>query len=273
MIPENFITEWKEYAPWSDDQMVEQDLIISRVLVELYRHPYIAKTLAFRGGTALNKLFIFPPVRYSQDIDLVQISAGPIGDILSVIKQILNPILGKPQWVLNQGRATLFYKYQPENTLSGIKAKVKIEINTREHFTIFGLHTIPHKVNNRWFSGSALINTYTLEELMGTKLRALYQRKKGRDLFDLWVVLEQKKIDVAKIIVAFQKYLAFDNKSVTRAMFEKNLAEKLQSPVFTNDISILLAPDIIWDLALANDKVHQHIIALLPGDVWKGNPG
>jgi predicted nucleotidyltransferase component of viral defense system len=202
----------------------------------------------------------------------VQISPGPIGEIMGVIKEIINPFLGKPQWMLNQGRATLFYKYEPENAASNVKTKLKIEINTREHFTVFGLNTIAHEVNNRWFKGSALINTYSLEELMGTKLRALYQRKKGRDLFDMWIVLEQKVLDVAKVITAFQKYLAFDNKNITRAMFEKNMAEKLQSSVFAEDISILLAPTINWDLTSASQRVHQKIIALLPGEIWRGNP-
>ncbi|MGH2469017.1 MAG: nucleotidyl transferase AbiEii/AbiGii toxin family protein [Chloroflexota bacterium] len=36
-----------------------------------------------------------------------------------------------------------------------------------------------------WFTGSADVPTFALEELLGTKLRALYQRRKGRDLFDL----------------------------------------------------------------------------------------
>ena len=45
-----------------------------------------------------------------------------------------------------------------------------------------------HAVDSEWFSGSGTIITYRLEELMATKLRALYQRRKGRDLFDLWFV-------------------------------------------------------------------------------------
>ena len=39
-------------------------------------------------------------------------------------------------------------------------------------------------MENSWFSGRCELTTYALEELLGTKLRALYQRAKGRDLFD-----------------------------------------------------------------------------------------
>ncbi len=79
MIPEIFIEQWKQHAPWRTLAQIEQDLIISRALVELYRDLYIRETLVFRGGAALNKLFIKPPARYSEDIDFVQKRAEPIG--------------------------------------------------------------------------------------------------------------------------------------------------------------------------------------------------
>lgn len=60
MIPKDFITEWRDRAPWVSDRQVEQDLVISRALVELFSHPTIANTLAFRGGTALYKLHLRP---------------------------------------------------------------------------------------------------------------------------------------------------------------------------------------------------------------------
>ena len=57
MIPRDYITQWRERAPWSEDFQVEQDLIISRALVEMFSDPVLAGTLAFRGGTALYKLY------------------------------------------------------------------------------------------------------------------------------------------------------------------------------------------------------------------------
>lgn len=81
MISEIFIEQWRDKAPWQTLAMVEQDLIISRALIALYNQPKIRSSLAFRGGTALNKLFIQPPSRYSEDIDLVQLISEPIGVI------------------------------------------------------------------------------------------------------------------------------------------------------------------------------------------------
>ncbi len=49
----DFITEWRRFAPWVHDSQVEQDLILSRTLTEIFNVPEAADALAFRGGTAL----------------------------------------------------------------------------------------------------------------------------------------------------------------------------------------------------------------------------
>ena len=58
MIPKDFITEWREHAPWADDRQVEQDLVMSRARVEIFSDDFLSAQLAFRGGTALYKLFL-----------------------------------------------------------------------------------------------------------------------------------------------------------------------------------------------------------------------
>lgn len=74
MIPKAFIVAWRQFAPWISDAQVEQDLIMSRAMVALFENRTLAKTVAFRGGTALHKLYFKPAHRYSEDIDLVQIT-------------------------------------------------------------------------------------------------------------------------------------------------------------------------------------------------------
>jgi predicted nucleotidyltransferase component of viral defense system len=76
LIPYDFITEWRQYASWTEDSQVEQDLVICRALVEIFSLDATARTLAFRGGTALHKLHLPPTERYSEDIDLVQNAFG-----------------------------------------------------------------------------------------------------------------------------------------------------------------------------------------------------
>jgi len=85
MIPRDYITTWRSEAPWVQDFQVEQDLVISKALVDIFSEPVLREALAFRGGTALYKLFLKPPLRYSEDIDLVQIRAGPATPLFSAM--------------------------------------------------------------------------------------------------------------------------------------------------------------------------------------------
>ena len=82
MISKDYITEWRDQAPWATDAQVEQDLIISRAVVEIFKAEDLALRLAWRGGTALFMLHLRPGARYSEDIDLVQIASEPIGSDL-----------------------------------------------------------------------------------------------------------------------------------------------------------------------------------------------
>ena len=105
---------------------------------------------------------------------------------------------------------------------------------------------------------------------MGTKLRAFYERDKGRDLFDLWFALQQPNFNAKKAVEAFLAYTRNEKKNITRAMFEMNFAEKQASGSFSQDISPLLAPGIDWNFAKAAKEVYEKLIALLPGEKWKG---
>src|ERR1700722_903409 len=94
MIPAAFLQEWSAHAPWPDSRQIEQDLIICRALCDLFNESALAGKIAFRGGTAINKLLFKRPLRYSEDIDLVQTQAGPIGATVDAIRDAL-PWLGK----------------------------------------------------------------------------------------------------------------------------------------------------------------------------------
>ena len=65
MIPQAYITEWSNTVPWQTNEQVEQDLVICRALIEIFKDDFLAKNLAFRGGTALHKLYMQPQPRYS----------------------------------------------------------------------------------------------------------------------------------------------------------------------------------------------------------------
>lgn len=270
MIPKDFITEWRASAPWVADRQVEQDLVISRALVELFSRPTIANALAFRGGTALYKLHFRPAARYSEDIDLVQTEPGGIGLALDAIHEALDSWLGKPQWKQSEARVTLNYRFESED-VPPVRLKLKVEINSREHFTVYGLKNHHFEVSSRWFSGAADVRTYELDELLGTKLRALYQRNKGRDLFDLSLALQREDVSPERILEVFAQYMNEDGGRVTRAMFEQNLTAKKLDSLFTADMTPLLASGQTWSFDAAYEHVWRHLIGRLPGDPWKGH--
>lgn len=79
------------------------------------------------------------------------------------------------------------------------------------------------EMRSRWWTGSAQITTFSLEELLGTKLRALFQRKKGRDLYDVWYALKGGA-NAEKVVTCFARYMRESGRTVSRAEFEQNLA-------------------------------------------------
>jgi predicted nucleotidyltransferase component of viral defense system len=200
MIPQSYITAWRKQAPWQESYQVEQDLIIQRALIALFSDEIIKERLAFHGGTALHKLFLFPAARYSEDIDLVQVKAEPFGALIDRIREQLS-FLGKPRIKQKEHNNTIVYSILSEDD---VPIKLKIEVNTREHYSVYGLQDIPVKLDSEWDNGETLVPTYSLDELLATKLRALYQRKKGRDLFDLWYALNNADVNVEKVIKAFK---------------------------------------------------------------------
>lgn len=119
--------------------------------------------------------------------------------------------------------------------------RLKVEINCKEHFSVMGFQKVPFEVKNRWFSGECQITTYTFEELIGTKLRALYQRKKGRDLFDLQVALEHGNINLGQALECYNQYMDFVvDKAPTYKQFVQNMELKLHDSEFLDDTDILL---------------------------------
>lgn len=238
MIPRNRIREWSKIVPWQEPRQVEQDLIITNALLKLYTHPHLRLSLAFRGGTALNKLFFNPPTRYSEDIDLVQTTAEPIGITLDGIRECLDSWLGPPKRSFSSIGVTLVYRVLSDE---GFPLKLKVEVNTREHFSILGFQDYPFTCNTSWTNETVLIRTFKIEELLGTKLRALYQRRKGRDLYDLYVALGTlPHLDRQQILQCFVKYMAFEGRSISKTIFLENMAIKLQNKEFREDIIPLI---------------------------------
>ena len=269
MIPNAYIQAWSAKAPWPDARQVEQDLIISRALCDLFNAPALSGKIAFRGGTAINKLLFMRPLRYSEDIDLVQTQAESIGTTVDAIRDALS-WLGKCNREQAGHSMHLVFKYAPEVDPQ-VTLKLKVEINTREHEPLFGIKPYPFAVDSDWYQGKAEVASFEPEEVFGTKLRALLQRRKNRDLFDLHHGLEQLAMDPAKLIACFGHYLALEGRPITRAMAEQRMLEKLTRSL-TEDIAPLLPAGVRFnndDAMQAFERVWKELITRIDGDSWK----
>lgn len=263
MIPQAYITEWSNNVPWQTNEEVEQDLVICRSLVEIFKDEFLANSLAFRGGTALHKLYLQPQPRYSEDIDLVQVRSEPIKETIQRLQKALS-FLGKSNVTPRKDNNTIFYRFESEFPPVQ-KLKLKVETNCREHFSILGWEKKPFSVNSEWFKGNCNLTTYSLEELLGTKLRALYQRRKGRDLFDLWKALTTANVNPELVIKCYKEYMSFSlEKAIpTKKQFILNLEAKRNDAEFLGDTVALLRPEEKYNQDEAFELVLKNLVELM----------
>lgn len=271
MIPLAYVQEWAEHAPWPDLRQVEQDLIICRALCDLFNNDALKGKIAFRGGTAIHKLLFAKPLRYSEDIDLVQVQAEPIGSTIDAIRDALS-WLGKCRSELVGHSTHLVFRFAPE-VEPGSRLKLKVELNTREHQSLYGLKSYPFEVMNSWYQGATEITSFDREEIFGTKLRALLQRHKNRDLFDLHEGLNLLGIDRNRLIECFEHYLSLEGRSISRANAEQRMLQKL-SQSLTNDIAPLLPAGVTFtddEAVLAFGTVWRELVARISGNAWRSS--
>lgn len=269
MILSANIQEWSASAPWPESRQIEQDMIICRALCDLFNDPFLAERHSFRGGTAINKLLFKRPLRYSEDIDLVQLKAEPIGPTIDAIRKAL-AWLGRCK--INRARHSthLIFKFVPENSAE-TQLNLKVEVNTREYQSLYGVEKYPFEIINTWFHGKAELSSFRLYELFGTKLRALLQRRKNRDLFDLGEGLKNLDIDATRLVACFDHYLALEGEAITRADAEERMLGKLNHSLI-EDIAPLLPAGVIYkedDALNAFQSVWTTLITRLKGDPWK----
>ena len=263
MIPQSSIDAWRATAPWTRDLQVEQDLIMTRAVAELFADDRVRERVAVRGGTALNKLYFGGGSRYSEDIDLVKITAGKAGPLFDLIREKLDSWLGKPKREVSEASIKLFYRFDSE-TDPVVPMRLKVEVNMVENFSVLGYQDLPFSVDSSWFAGAAVVRTFALNELLGTKIRALYQRRKGRDLFDLWYALVYCDCDQQQITTCFAKYMEHGGHRIRRRELLTNLQEKSSDRRFLTDVLPLIRTGLDYDPATAFDLIAERLIFLIP---------
>lgn len=277
MIPAQNIVAWGAVVPWADNRQIEQDLIIRRALVEIFSDELLHTELRFRGGTALNKLHFPQPIRYSEDIDLVRTSSGPIGPIINQLRLVLEPWLGRASFDQREVSPKLKFRVAAEHG-EGTQIRLKIEINTREIEAFDPPENRLFRIENPWFTGATEIPTFSCEEMLATKLRALLQRDKGRDLYDLNHALQLfTNLGTDRTVELFVRYLALYQQSVSKAQAQERMFAKLANRSLLRDMRPLLsaqqAEQLTEDTSRnAFRRVFEMLINRLPGNDWAKTP-
>ena len=259
MIHRESIKAWSVEYPWRLPEMVEQDLIICRAIASIFSDPFLARELAWKGGTALHKLYLMPQARYSEDIDLVQVNPGPIKPIFERLGEVLSWLPNKSTQQTRYSNK-IRYRYLSE-VEPQVPMRLKIEINCMEHFCQLGHAHIPFEVKNDWFSGSCGVTTFQLPELLCTKFNAVYGRKKVRDLFDMDYALGKMGVEPEEILRCWRRYRELvGEEPVSKKNFILNMEAKLRDADYLSDMDMFLRPGTTFDPGAAWLNVRNRLV-------------
>jgi len=257
VIPGASITYWSRIVRWPNQDQVEQDLVLSRLVCEIASHPLLGEELVFRGGTCLHKVHLPRPLRYSEDLDYVRVTHGPIGPVLNALREVATAV--EMDVATEVGPFPKFF-FRSTFESSGARLQVKVEINTYETSPARPPIRRTYEIESPWWSGRADVLTFEPAELIATKLRALYQRRRGRDLFDLWLALTQMRLEPDEILACFVPYRP-DGYSAAAAV--ANLAGHVAEPGFRGDLLDLVVEDTGFDVQEAADLVTTELLSRL----------
>ena len=266
-------------VPWPNMRQVEQDLLLCRSMIALFEDDFLKTQIAMRGGTLLHKVYLAPPARYSEDIDLVVIGDRPDEHISKAIKRVLRDVLGRPShsaWeavklavrnVVKPSRVLRVIYHVPSLADPGGKPlEIVVEANATERTSFRPVARLSFCYPFRDQTVSATLNGFEIHEMLGTKLRALFQRKRGRDLFDLYWALTESSFPVnpSEIIESFLFYMQQEGTIARRDEFIGILKNHLQDRGFLTDMNALLRTGISYDPLIAGNYVIVNLLNLLP---------
>ncbi|MEI8289788.1 MAG: nucleotidyl transferase AbiEii/AbiGii toxin family protein [Verrucomicrobiota bacterium] len=265
-------------VPWPSQVQVEQDLLLCRTMAALFDDAFLQSQLAMRGGTLLHKVHLAPAARYSEDIDLVVVGDRPEGHIRKALNRVLSGVLGTPKLsVWEDLKLAIRNTVKPSRVLRmtyaidslvepGMNLEIVVEANVTERTPHLPVIRIPFEFPFRDTVISTQICGYAIHEMLGTKMRALFQRRRGRDLFDLYwaLTLAQPEVTPARIIESFQHYLKLEGSVAGRSEFIKLLDGHLADQGFCSDMNQLLRSGIAYDPQQAGEYVKAKLLALLP---------
>jgi predicted nucleotidyltransferase component of viral defense system len=232
------------------------DYRLTQALNAIYDDAFLSAQLRLKGGTALNKLFFPAANRLSVDLDF-----NVIGTKVQVLAE-RGEIADRVRALLSEQDAgyALAHDYRYEQSTiqaaftplsGGPRQHMKLELSFIERVPILGEETRALVLPG---GETAAVKTYRLEELTATKLRALYGRRKGRDIYDLWQIgaheLDERATRKLMLYYFYHARMVFHYPT-----FRANVEEKLNRRGFADDVRGLIRVGHKFDWAIASQAV------------------
>lgn len=195
MIPRAELQE--RQAEWGlTEEVVEKDYVLGWLLSGIGSDPRLGAHWVFKGGTCLKKCFV-ETYRFSEDLDFTVLAGGPLmeEELLPVLTEILDGIeqetgislLARPPMIRLRpdGRSAEGRIYYRGPRGAPGEAKVKLDLTYDETVVEPPVsRQIAHPYGDE-LPGDATVQCYSFAEVFAEKLRALVQRTRPRDLYDV----------------------------------------------------------------------------------------
>lgn len=198
---------------------LEKDVALGALLAAIAADSVLARTLVFKGGTALKRLYFGDAYRFSEDLDFSAIAAPRGADLAAALDQArahavaslsaegpfdatLGPLQVRDAHPGGQDAFVVRFRFPwQRDALCPIKVEV-----THDEPVLLPPATRPILPGSGLSPAGSLL-AYPLEEVVAEKLRALLQtdarlaargwsRPRARDYFDLWKILTTFAADV-----------------------------------------------------------------------------
>lgn len=213
------------------DQQIEKDYILSWILFGIAKHGQLSKTIVFKGGTVLKKVY-FEDYRFSEDLDFtllnVEISNEQIFAWFNEVFEIIKDEANIPLDIIDNnehedGGINFYISYIGPLGGQGNNKKVKVDISRSEQLVF-------EPVMNAVFIGYSDMEEhqllcYPLEEVLVEKMRSVMQRMQARDFYDIWYLLEVREMDADFYLIEFEAKCK--SKDLLHTDFPKKLDERL----------------------------------------------
>ncbi|MBN2394548.1 MAG: nucleotidyl transferase AbiEii/AbiGii toxin family protein [Anaerolineae bacterium] len=192
-------------------ELQERDYALGCFLLALARTSTLAEVLAFKGGTALRKIY-FPEFRFSEDLDFTLLQSLSEDALQAQVGEVCRRVavdFGVPMqialWKQSRDlpgeeayRARISY-VGPLGQLGADPARITLDLTCYEAVI---LPADPHSVIHLYSDAPTeplAVRTYCLEEMLAEKLRALLRRSYPRDLYDVWYLLTVQRAQLDQV--------------------------------------------------------------------------